>query len=207
MAALMKHPMSTARDRMSTAQEPLRVEIVGGGIAGLSCARQLILRGHDPVVFEGSAHLGGRCSSLSTRVGLFDNGAQCISGATRRCPRAAIGCSNPPIRRDRSRSVARQLSWTRRSFGDAPHHLCARQWRYGFVETTATTPRRTVCLWDDKLRLGVRGDSVVASRVDRVHRIGVARARAVAEGLGLRGGRSPFIALIRDPRQLLEAQL
>lgn len=60
-----------------------RVAVVGAGIAGLTCARELALRGYDPVVFEASDRLGGRCSSLSTRAGWFDDGAQVITGNTR----------------------------------------------------------------------------------------------------------------------------
>lgn len=60
-----------------------RVAVVGAGIAGLSCARELALRGYDPVVFEASDRLGGRCSSRSTRAGCFDDGAQVITGNTR----------------------------------------------------------------------------------------------------------------------------
>jgi renalase len=60
-----------------------RVAVVGAGIAGLSCARELAVRGYDPVVFEASDRVGGRCSSLSTRAGWFDDGAQVITGNTR----------------------------------------------------------------------------------------------------------------------------
>lgn len=382
----MKHHRSSVWGRMSTAHEPLRVAVVGGGIAGLTCARELILRGLDPVVFEASDRLGGRCSSISTRAGLFDDGAQCISGATRLAvhavhrpgelamlhpwtiaatpaeedrnpshwnkdedeadvtrtlkPIGAVGVPsmvaladafarpldvriNTPVVQARRQGLRWALSssigeieedfqalvlaipaplamplvvespelshalrpvryrsrWVlllgserpvplpgyrefqgspieriaamhskpgrcaigpQRWFVEAdqrwslqhehedaetvadllldnfrehaggsvtPNYLCAHQWRHAFVETPATTPRRTECLWDDRLRLGVCGDSVVASRVDRVHRSGVDMARAVAEGLSLRGGRSAFIALDRDLGQLLEAQL
>lgn len=52
-------------------------------MAGLSCARELRLRGFHPVVFEAGDRLGGRCSSRNTRIGWFDDGAQSISGVTR----------------------------------------------------------------------------------------------------------------------------
>ena len=81
------------------------------------------------------------------------------------------------------------------------------QWRHAFVETPATTPRRTECLWDVKVHLGACGDSVVASQVDRVHRSGVDMARAVAEGLTQRSGLSAFSAVDEDLGQQLEAQL
>ena len=76
----MKHQAESVMDIMGT---PPRVAVVGGGIAGLTCARELCLRGCDPVVFEADDRLGGRCSSRSTRLGLFDDGAQCIGGANR----------------------------------------------------------------------------------------------------------------------------
>src|SRR5450631_1021554 len=37
-----------------------RVAVVGGGIAGIAAAQQLAGDGHTPVIFEGSAILGGR---------------------------------------------------------------------------------------------------------------------------------------------------
>lgn len=79
----MQDDRSSSWNGMSRTQAPPRVAVVGGGIAGLTCAVELRLRGCDPVVFEAGDRLGGRCSSRSTRVGLFDDGAQCIGGATR----------------------------------------------------------------------------------------------------------------------------
>jgi predicted NAD/FAD-dependent oxidoreductase len=60
-----------------------RVAVIGAGISGLSCARELVVRGYVPVLFEASDRLGGRCSSLNTRMGWFDDGAQMIVGPTR----------------------------------------------------------------------------------------------------------------------------
>ena len=385
----MRDHRSSAWDSMLNTQSPRRVAVVGGGIAGLTCARELRLRGCDPVVFEANDRLGGRCSSRITRVGLFDDGAQCISGATRLAVHVvqapgelaalhpwtvaatpaeeernnkvwkkdedetdvtrtlklmgAVGVPsmvaladglarplhvrlNKPIVQARRRGTSWALSssageidedfqalvlalpaplamplvresseltaalravrfrsrWVlmlgserpvplpgyrefqgspiervaamhskpgrlasgaQRWFVEAderwslqhahedaeiiadlllenfrahagrmvtPNFLQAYEWRNAFVEMPATPPRRTECLWDDKVQLGVCGDSVVPSQVDRVHRSGVDMARAVAEGLTYhrgRSGRSAFSTVEQDPGQLLEAHL
>lgn len=382
----MQDHRSSAWDSLLNSQSPPRVAVVGGGIAGLTCARELRLRGCDPVVFEADARLGGRCSSRSTRVGLFDDEAQCISGATRLAmhvvqPPGELAALHPwtvaatPAEEERNSkawkpnedeadvertlklmgavgvpsmaaladALARPLQirlntrivqarrratrwvlssavgeieedfqalvlaipaplamtlvrespeltaalrvvryrsrWVmllgserpvplpayrefqgspiervaamhskpgrlaigaQRWFVEAderwslqhedvdaetvadlllenfralagrpvtPNYLRAQLWRHAFVETPATTPRRTECLWDDKVQLGVCGDSVVASQVDRVHRSGVDMARAVAEALTQRSGRSGFSAVDEDLGQQLEAQL
>jgi len=70
-------------------QTQARIAVIGAGIAGLTCARELRLRGHDAVVFEASDRLGGRCSSLATNIGWFDDGAQSISGVNRLASYAA----------------------------------------------------------------------------------------------------------------------
>jgi hypothetical protein len=361
------------------------VAVVGGGIAGLSCARELRLRGCDPVVFEADDRLGGRCSSRRTRVGVFDDGAQCIGGATRLAAyvvhapgelatlhpwtvaatpaeeerigkawgnddetdatrslkvmgavgvpsmlalaealarplsvrlntpivqarrtgsRWALGSASGEIEGDfqalvlaipaplalplvresssltaallgvryRSRWVlllgserpvplpgyrefqgspiervaamhskpGRQAAGPQRWFVEAdecwsaqhehddaetvadllldnfrahanrcvtPNYLRAQQWRHAFVETPAATPRRSECLWDDKVQLGVCGDGVSASQIDRVHRSGVEMARAAAEGLARRFGRSAVDAAVQALEEPLEAHL
>jgi predicted NAD/FAD-dependent oxidoreductase len=365
---------------------PPRVAVVGGGIAGLTCARELVLRGCHPVVFEANDRLGGRCSSRSTRVGLFDDGAQCISGANRLAVHVVqppnelatlhpwtvaatpaeeerisktwrededeadvtrtlklLGAVGVPSMAALAEALARPLPvrlntpivqarrvgtrWALSSSagkieGDfqalvlavpaplamplvresssltaallgvryrsrwvlllgserpitlpgyrefqgspiervaamhskpgrvaighqrwfveaderwsllhehedaetvaelllenfrahagrrvAPNYLQAHQWRHAFVETPASTPRRTECLWDDTVQLGVCGDSVVASRVDWVHRSGVDMARVVAEGLSRHSGFHRFSATERDLGQPMEQQL
>ncbi len=382
----MQDHRSSAWDSLLNTQSPPRVAVVGGGIAGLTCARELRLRGCDPVVFEADARLGGRCSSRSTCVGLFDDGAQCISGATRLAAHAvqapgqlaalhpwtvaatpaeeerrskawkhnedeadvertlklmgAVGVpsmvaladalarplrvrlNTPIVQAERSgsrwalssaageidgdfqalvlalpaplavplvrespeladalRAVRYRSRWVlllgterpvplpgyrefqgspiervaamhskpgrlaigpQRWFVEAderwslqhahedaetvaelllenfrahagrwvtPNYLRAHQWRNAFVEAPATTPRRTECLWDAKVRLGVCGDSVVASQLDRVCRSAVDMARVVAEGLSQSNGFHSFSATQRGLGQLLETQL
>ncbi len=379
--------MNQARDisvaSVLSHQAPPRIAVVGGGMAGLTCARELSLRGYEPVVFEGEDRLGGRCSSRATRIGLFDDAAQCIQGITRLPsytvqrpgelaalhpwtvpatpaedqrngrdwdkaeedhiartlkPLGAVGVPSmlalanaiarpldvrlsTPI----GHAVRRGTQWvlhgpegeidedfealvlavpaplalplaiesaalsaalrkvrfcsrwvlmlgTERSIGlpgyrefhgspiervaamhskpgrpaggaqrwfieadqrwsmqhehdDAdtvadllldnfrahagravvPNYLCAHQWRYAFVDAPATMPDYLNCLWDKGARLGVCGDSVVASQVDRVHSSGVAMARAVVSGASLGRDRKAMTALEHARSRGLEA--
>ncbi len=79
----MGHQRPPGFEYVPTRGSAPRVAVIGAGISGLSCARELRVRGYEPVVFEASGRLGGRCSSLSTRIGWFDDGAQFISDSTR----------------------------------------------------------------------------------------------------------------------------
>lgn len=57
-----------------------RVAIIGAGMAGLSCARQLTEKGLKPVVFEKSRGLGGRIATRRVDDFLsFDHGAQYVT--------------------------------------------------------------------------------------------------------------------------------
>jgi renalase len=356
---------------------PMRVAVVGAGIAGLTCARELALRGYEPVVFEASDRLGGRCSSRTTRVGVFDDAAQSITGATRLASYAVqradelaalhawtvpatpaedaptgrfrdrdldeaditrslklVGAVGVPSMRAMADSVARPLdvrlhtpihhaqrrgaNWVldsavgeidesfealvlavpaplalplaqesaplaaalravryrsrwvlllgterpvnlpgyrefegspiervaamqskpgrllntpQRWFVEAderwslehehddaetvadllldifrahaagravhPNFLCAHQWRHALVERPAKWPGQSDCMWDSARRMGVCGDSVVASQVDRVHASGVALARTIAASLSAR--RDLIDSTLRQP--------
>ena len=85
----MKHQTNHVLDSLLTYRVAPRIAIVGAGVAGLTCARELCLRGYEPVVFEATDRLGGRCSSRATRIGCFDDGAQSFSGTTRLASYAA----------------------------------------------------------------------------------------------------------------------
>lgn len=61
-----------------------RVAVIGGGIAGLSCAKELVAQGLKPVVFDTGVHApGGRCSTRALTVGtqrvMMDHSAQFVS--------------------------------------------------------------------------------------------------------------------------------
>lgn len=48
---------------------PKRVAIIGGGLAGLSCAKYLVDAGHKPVVYERADVLGGKVSAWQDKDG------------------------------------------------------------------------------------------------------------------------------------------
>ena len=60
-------------------QQPA-IAVIGAGIAGLTCARELAAVGLDPVVFEKGRGLGGRVATRRVAEGVqFDHGAQFIT--------------------------------------------------------------------------------------------------------------------------------
>ncbi len=57
-----------------------RIAIIGAGLAGISCANELVVRGVKPVIFEKSRGPGGRLSTRRTPWGCsFDHGAQYLT--------------------------------------------------------------------------------------------------------------------------------
>jgi len=60
----------------SRSKAPLRVGIIGGGLAGLAAARTLSKLGHQAVVFDKGRGPGGRTSSRRAEPFAFDHGAQ-----------------------------------------------------------------------------------------------------------------------------------
>ncbi len=57
--AVNAETMQTDRHYIKQTAKPKTVHIVGGGIGGMEAARVLKLRGHAPVIYEKSNHLGG----------------------------------------------------------------------------------------------------------------------------------------------------
>jgi renalase len=88
-----------------------------------------------------------------------------------------------------------------------PNYVRAFQWRHAFAATPVSLPGHTQCLWDPAVRLGVCGDSVVPSRVDRVHASGVALAQAMADGVTSRRDDNAVAVRGRPFSQQLAAQL
>jgi len=54
----------------------MHIAIIGAGISGLSCARQLHAKGHTVTIFEKDPAVGGRIITQDTELGGFDYGAQ-----------------------------------------------------------------------------------------------------------------------------------
>src|SRR3954465_6047511 len=56
----------------------MRVIVVGGGLAGLTCARLLLARGHDVSLLESSDGVGGRVRTDKVDGFLLDRGFQVL---------------------------------------------------------------------------------------------------------------------------------
>lgn len=78
--------IDTFAQRVSRRSYPLRVAVIGAGIAGTACARTLAEHRVDVTVFEKSRGVGGRMSTRRGDAGAFDHGAQYF---TARDPRFA----------------------------------------------------------------------------------------------------------------------
>ncbi len=63
-----------------------RTAVVGAGVSGLTCARELAAHGFRVTVYEREAAIGGRLGSRDSEAGRFDAGAQFLSA---RLPRFA----------------------------------------------------------------------------------------------------------------------
>lgn len=57
----------------------MRVAVIGAGIAGLACARELARHGIHAAVFEATSELGGRCATVRLGPYVFDSGATSIA--------------------------------------------------------------------------------------------------------------------------------
>jgi renalase len=66
----------------------MHIAVIGAGIAGLTCARQLQVQGHSVVVYEQNNDVGGRMCTRHTELGGFDVGAQYFTADSERFQKA-----------------------------------------------------------------------------------------------------------------------
>lgn len=69
-------PIQSVTESDCPMSQPLKIAIIGAGLAGISAARSLASAGHAVTLFDKSRGSGGRLSSKRTDVGSFDMGAQ-----------------------------------------------------------------------------------------------------------------------------------
>lgn len=62
----------------------MHIAVIGAGLSGLTCARQLQERGHSVVVYEKNEGAGGRMGTRQTELGGFDHGAQYFTVSSER---------------------------------------------------------------------------------------------------------------------------
>lgn len=60
----------------------MHIAVIGAGLAGLTCARQLNARGHSVTIYERNAGVGGRMGTRQTELGGFDHGAQYFTASS-----------------------------------------------------------------------------------------------------------------------------
>jgi len=60
----------------------MHIAVVGAGLAGLICVKELQARGHQVVVYDKRDHVGGRTYTRETELGGFDVGAQYFTATT-----------------------------------------------------------------------------------------------------------------------------
>lgn len=66
---------------MKTKNKKLRVAIIGAGISGLTCARELSLAGFECTLFDKSERIGGRTSTRRANSWRFDHGSSYFSAS------------------------------------------------------------------------------------------------------------------------------
>lgn len=60
----------------------MHIAVIGAGISGLTCARQLQAQGHSVTVYEKNSEVSGRMSTRQTEFGGFDLGAQYLTAGS-----------------------------------------------------------------------------------------------------------------------------
>jgi renalase len=67
---------AAASKKPPAVKSPKHIAIIGGGMAGVVCARTLLQAGHQVTLIEKSRGFGGRMATRRTEFGGFDHGAQ-----------------------------------------------------------------------------------------------------------------------------------
>jgi len=60
----------------------MHIAVIGAGLSGLICVKELQSRGHSVVVYEKGSKVGGRLCTRETELGGFDLGAQYITATS-----------------------------------------------------------------------------------------------------------------------------
>ena len=145
------------------APAPRHFAVVGGGLAGIACARTLVQAGHRVTLLEKSSHVGGRTTTRSTPHGSFDIGAQFFTVRDDRFAQALA--TVPGVCRPWSANAVRVLDAAGRvtAVGRPPHeaHWVACPGMQALADTWAAplqdaallrTDTRVVSLERDRLR-------------------------------------------------------
>jgi renalase len=98
---------------------PLHIAVVGGGMAGVVCARTLVQAGHRVSLFEKSREFGGRMATRRTEFGGFDHGAQYFTVRDARFE-TALRSNATTVVRPWSASTVRVLDELGRVLASAP---------------------------------------------------------------------------------------
>jgi predicted NAD/FAD-dependent oxidoreductase len=93
--------------RSSAANAPVRVAVIGAGMAGVACARTLAQAGCHVTLLEKSRGYGGRMSTRQTEFGGFDHGAQYFTARDARFQKALQ--TTPDVVRPWSANTVRVL--------------------------------------------------------------------------------------------------
>ncbi|WP_297751536.1 FAD-dependent oxidoreductase [Hydrogenophaga sp.] len=99
---------------------PLHVAVVGGGMAGVACARTLLQAGHRVTLFEKSRGFGGRMATRRTEFGGFDHGTQYFTVRDARFDAALRATNTSAVVRPWSASTVRVLDELGHVLASAP---------------------------------------------------------------------------------------
>lgn len=111
---------NTSSKARPAAAAPLHIAVVGGGMAGVVCARTLVQAGHRVTLFERSREFGGRMATRRTEFGGFDHGAQYFTVRDARFDAALRSTNTTAVVRPWSASTVRVLDELGHVLASAP---------------------------------------------------------------------------------------